>query len=272
MSATHKAERVGVRELAALKREGKPIVVVTAYDTGMARFADQVGVDLVLVGDSLGMTVLGYRTTIPVTLADCLHHTAAVVRGVQRAMVIADMPFLSYQISPEQALTNAGMLMQQAGADGVKLEGGEIMAPTVRRLVDCGVPVLGHIGILPQQVKTEGGYRVQGRTPEAADHLRRDAAALQAAGAFAVVLEGIPLTLSRDLSDMLDIPTIGIGAGPHCSGQVQVLHDILGLSEDHLPRHAKRYAHLGEAVRAALTAYSDEVRSGTFPGQEHSFT
>ena len=272
MSATRDLKKVGVREIAALKQAGQAIVMVTAYDTPMARLADQVGIDMLLVGDSLGMTVLGYPTTLPVTLEDCLRHTAAVVRGTQRAMVIADMPFLTCRISPEQALRNCGRVMQETGADGVKLEGGESMAPTIARLVQCGIPVLGHIGILPQQVKAMGGYRVQGRTPEQAERLRCDALALQAAGAFAIVLEGVPLELGRELTDMLDIPTIGIGAGPHCDGQVQVLHDLLGLTEDFHPRHAKRYTDLADAIRTALSAYRDEVRQHVFPGKEHSFS
>ncbi len=237
----------------------------------MARLADESGVDLILVGDSLGMTMLGYETTIPVTLRDCLHHTAAVKRGVKRAMVVADMPFLTYQISPEQALRNAGRLLQESGADAVKLEGGERLAPTIRRLVECGIPVLGHIGILPQSVMAEGGYHVQGRTPETAAQMRRDAAAVQEAGAFALVLEGLPLALSQEITDSSTIATIGIGAGPHCDGQIQVLHDILGLFEDFVPRHTKRYAALADQIRAALAAYRDEVRDGRFPSEEQSF-
>ncbi len=263
--------KVGVRQLRRWADEGRHIVAVTAYDALMARLADESGVDLILVGDSLGMTVLGYETTIPVTLRDCLHHTAAVCRGVARAMVVADMPFLTYQISPEQALRNAGRLLQEAGADAVKLEGGERMAPTIRRLVECGIPVLGHIGILPQSVLAEGGYRVQGRSPEAAAQLQRDAAAVEAAGAFAIVLEGLPIDLSARITQELAIPTIGIGAGPHCDGQIQVLHDILGLFEEFVPRHTKRYAALAETIRQALAAYRDEVRAGAFPAEEHSF-
>jgi 3-methyl-2-oxobutanoate hydroxymethyltransferase len=272
MSANEDVSKVGVRQIRKWAAEGRRIVVVTAYDALLARLVDEVGVDMILVGDSLGMTVLGYETTIPVTLRDCLHHTAAVKRGVKRAMVVADMPFLTYQISPEQALRNAGRLLQEAGADAVKLEGGERMAPTIQRLVECGIPVLGHIGILPQLVKAEGGYRVQGRTPESAAQMRRDAAAVQDAGAFALVLEGLPMALSQEITADSGIPTIGIGAGPHCSGQVQVLHDILGLFEDFVPHHTKRYAAVADQVRQALTAYRDEVRDGRFPTEEQSFT
>lgn len=271
MSSTDDVSKVGVRQIRKWTAEGRRIVAVTAYDAIMARLADESGVDLILVGDSLGMTMLGYETTIPVTLRDCLHHTAAVKRGVKRAMVVADLPFLTYQISPEQALRNAGRLLQEAGADAVKLEGGERLAPTVRRLVECGIPVLGHIGILPQSIKAEGGYRVQGRTAASAAQMRRDAAAVQDAGAFALVLEGLPMALSQEISAGSEIPTIGIGAGPHCHGQIQVLHDILGLFEDFVPHHTKRYARVADQVRQALAAYRDEVRGGSFPTEEQSF-
>lgn len=251
--------------------EGEPLVAVTAYDALMGRLVDECGVDLVLVGDSLGMTVLGYRNTIPVTLEQSLHHTAAVVRGVRRAVVVADMPFMTYQISVEQALANAGRYLQEAGADAVKIEGGEWMAPVIRRLVLAGVPVLGHIGLLPQSIKVEGRYRVHGRKPEEAEALMRDARALEEAGAFAIVLESLPMGLARNITEALSIPTIGIGAGPHCSGQIQVLHDILGLFEEFVPRHARRYAHLADAIRKAVSEYARDVRSADFPTEEHSF-
>lgn len=267
----HTDDKVGVREIRRLHREGQPIAVVTAYDAPLARLADECGADILLVGDSLGMTVLGYRTTIPVTLEQSLHHTAAVVRGTKRAMVIGDMPFLTYQISPDQALNNAGRYLQEAGADGVKLEGGVAMAPTARRLVGVGIPVLGHVGILPQSVLTTGGYRLQGRTPQQAQALRDDVQALQDAGVFAIVLEGISRTLATELTEQLSIPTIGIGAGAGCSGQVQVIHDLLGLIEDFKPHHAKQYADLATAIRAALTQYVCEVRKREFPTDEHSF-
>lgn len=271
MSVADGEKKIGTRYFRRTAEAGARIVAVTAYDALTARLADQAGVELILVGDSLGMTMLGYPNTVPVTMADCLHHTAAVVRGVRRAMVVADMPFLSYHISQEDALRNAGRLVQEARADGVKLEGGERLAPTIRRLVECGIPVLGHIGILPQSVKVEDGYRVHGRTAESADQLRRDAAAVQAAGAFAIVLEGIAMDVAAAITAELDIATIGIGAGPSCDGQIQVLHDILGLFEDFVPRHTKRYAHLADAIRQALTAYGDEVRRGVFPSEEHAF-
>ena len=263
--------KLTVRVLRRLYEEGRPIVAVTAYDWLMARLVDEAGIPLILVGDSLGMAVLGYRNTIPVTLAQSLHHTAAVVRGTRSAMVIGDMPFLTYQVSVEEALRNAGRYLQEAGADGVKLEGGRSMAPTIGRLVGAGIPVLGHIGIQPQAVLADGGYRVHGRTPEEAEALIADARAVQEAGAFAIVLEGLPVSLAGEITRTLSIPTIGIGAGPQCSGQIQVIHDVLGLLEDFLPRHARRYARLAETIREAVAAYRDDVTAGRFPGKEQSF-
>lgn len=267
-SAQRKLTPADIRRKA---EKGEVIVAVTAYDALMGRLVDECGVDLVLVGDSLGMTVLGYRNTIPVTLEQSLHHTAAVTRGVRRAVVVGDMPFMTYQVSEEQALRNAARYLQEGGADAVKIEGGEWMAPTVKRLVRAGVPVLGHIGILPQAIKVEGRYRVHGRDPEEAEALRQDAAAIQEAGAFAIVLEGLPMGLAREITESLDIPTIGIGAGPHCSGQIQVLHDILGLFEEFVPRHTRRYAHLADEIRRAVSEYANDVRNRGFPTEEHSF-
>lgn len=264
-------EKLTVRHLHALKKRGERIVALTAYDALLGRLADECGVHLVLVGDSLGMTVLGYDSTVPVTLEQSLHHTAAVCRGVSRALVVGDMPFMTYQVSLEQALRNAARYLQEAGADAVKLEGGAIMAPTIRRLVQAGVPVLAHIGIMPQSILVDGGYRVRGRTPEQASALEEDARAVEAAGAFALVLEGLPTSLSSRITQALSIPTIGIGAGPECSGQIQVVHDILGLFEAFLPRHAKRYAHLADDIRGAISEYRDEVQAGAFPDKEHSF-
>jgi 3-methyl-2-oxobutanoate hydroxymethyltransferase len=265
--------KISVRELQHLAASGgRRIVAVTAYDALFARLADESGADLILVGDSLGMTVLGYRNTIPVTLEQSLHHTAAVVRGTRRALVVGDMPFLTYQVSPEQALLNAGRYLKEAGADAVKIEGGARVAPTVERLVSAGIPVLGHVGLLPQAVLVQGGYRVHGRVPAEAETIERDAQAVQAAGAFALVLEGLPCQLSEKVTGALRIPTIGIGAGPGCSGQIQVMHDILGLFEEFVPRHTKRYAELARLVREALQAYRDEVQSGRFPGEENSFS
>ncbi len=261
---------IGVREIRRLYRDGEKITAATAYDAAMARLADEAGIDMLLVGDSLGMTMLGYKTTLPVTLRQSLHHTAAVVRGSKRAMVVGDMPFLTYQVSPERALLNAGRYLQEAGAAAVKLEGGERIAETIARLVNSGIPVLGHIGILPQSVLAEGGYRIHGRSDEEAASLLLDARAVEQAGAFAVVLEGLPRKLSARITETLTIPTIGIGAGPECSGQIQVMHDLLGLFKDFVPKHCKRYADLGQAARDAFQKYRNEVREGVFPGPEQT--
>lgn len=254
----------------ARKAASQRIVMVTAYDTSSARLVDAAGVDAILVGDSLGMTVLGYETTLPVTLADMLRHTAAVVRGTKRALVIADMPFMSFQICAEDALRNAGRLMSEAGAGAVKLEGGVTVAETVRKLTSAGIPVMGHVGLTPQSVHQLGGYRVQAKEAVSAEALLDDCRALQDAGAFAVVLECIPAELAQLASTMLAIPTIGIGAGAGCDGEVQVFHDILGLGGEFTPRHAKRYAEIGAAVREAVEAYADEVRAGAFPAEEQT--
>lgn len=264
------AERVTVSTVRHMKRQGRRIAMLTAYDYPTARLLDQAGVDLLLVGDSLGMAVLGYDSTIPVTLDDVLHHTRAVARGAGRAMVVADLPFMTYQVSPEEALRNAARLLQEGGAQAVKLEGGAAMAPTIRRLVDAGIPVMGHVGLLPQSVHALGGYRVQGRTEAAARQLIADAEAVARAGAFAVVLELIPRELARVVTERLPIPTIGIGAGPDCDGQVLVAHDMLGLYMGQTPRFVKRYANLAAAITRAVADYVAEVREGQFPGPEHS--
>jgi 3-methyl-2-oxobutanoate hydroxymethyltransferase len=271
MKNEKKQSPITVRELRRMARDGEPIVALTAYDALMARMADESGVHLILVGDSLGMTVLGFKNTIPVTITDALRHTAAVSRGARHALVVGDMPFLTYQVSVEDALRNAGRFLQEAGAQAVKLEGGAKVAGTVSRLVGAGIPVLGHIGLLPQSVLAEGGYRIHGRTSEEARRIMDDAKAIQDAGAFGIVLEGLPVALSAEITEALDIPTIGIGAGPACSGQVQVIHDILGLFEDFVPRHTKRYAHLADDVRNALRQYAADVTDGAFPAEEHSF-
>ncbi|MFO7172737.1 MAG: 3-methyl-2-oxobutanoate hydroxymethyltransferase [Bacillota bacterium] len=263
-------ERVTVATVQRMKREGQRIAMLTAYDYPTARLLDEAGVDILLVGDSVGMALLGYDSTVPVTLADILHHTRAVSRGARRAMVVADMPFMTYQVSEEEALRNAARLLQEGGAQAVKLEGGEAVAPTVRRLVQAGIPVMGHVGLLPQSVHALGGYRVQGKTEAAARQLLRDAEALAEAGAFAIVLELIPRELARLVTERLPIPTIGIGAGPDCDGQVLVVHDMLGLYLGKPPRFVKRYADLATAVTRAVSEYVAEVREGRFPGPEHS--
>ena len=265
-------QRVTTADLKQMKAEGRKIVMLTAYDAPMAHFVEAAGVPAILVGDSLGNTVLGYENTLPVTVDDIVRHTQAVVRGTRRAMVIADMPFLSYQVSHERALLNAGRLVQEGGAQGVKLEGGKQTVTVTAHLVDAGIPVMGHLGLTPQSVHQLGGYRAQGRTLAEAEELQSDALALERAGAFALVLESIPATLAQKISASLAIPTIGIGAGVHCDGQIQVLHDLLGLNPQAvLPRHAKAYATLGEDMRAAVSAYVQDVESETFPTREHSF-
>jgi 3-methyl-2-oxobutanoate hydroxymethyltransferase len=245
--------------------------MLTAYDYPTARILDEAGVPIILVGDSLGMVILGYDSTLPVTMDDMVHHTKAVVRGSQRAHVVGDMPFMSYQASPEDALRNAGRLMQEAGAQSVKLEGGRSVAETVRRLVEAGIPVMGHIGLTPQSLHQFGGYKVQGKTPAAAVKLLNDARALEEAGAYAIVLETIPAVLARLITDRVSVPTIGIGAGPHCDGQVQVLHDMLGLYPDFAPKHAKQYAHLADEAGRAVREYMAEVAEGQFPTERESF-
>ena len=263
--------RVTIRDIAQLKARGELIPMVTAYDYTTARIADAAGIPILLVGDSLGMVVLGYDSTIPVTLEDMIHHVKTVVRGSERAMVVADLPFMTYQVDHAQALTNAARLLQEGGAQTVKLEGGETVAETVGRIVEAGIPVMGHIGLTPQSVNALGGYRVRGRQRKEAVQLLKDAKALEDAGAYSVVLECVPAPLARLISQRLTIPTIGIGAGPGCDGQVQVLHDMLGLFTDFVPRHAKRYANLGETIKEAFVRYAQEVRDGEFPTERESF-
>ena len=264
--------RVTVRDLAQMKAKGEKIPMITAYDYTSARFADAAEIPVVLVGDSLGMVVMGYDSTIQVTLDDMVHHTKMVSRGSQNALIIADLPFMTYQVDPAQALTNAARLIQEGGAQSVKLEGGQSVAETVHRIVECGIPVMGHLGLTPQSINALGGYRVQGRQRKEAVQLLQDAKALEDAGAYAVVLELVPTQLARLISQRLTIPTIGIGAGPGCDGQVQVLHDMLGLFTDFKPKHAKRYANLAEEIKEAFVQYAREVREGEFPTDQQSFT
>lgn len=255
-----------------MKAAGERIVALTVYDVLLARLLEEEGVDLLLVGDSLGQVVLGYESTLPVTLDDMIRHAAAVRRGAPRSFVAVDLPFLTYQVSPEEALRSAGRILQETGAQAVKLEGGdEAACATVRRLVAAGIPVLGHLGLTPQSVHALGGYRVQGRDAASAERLRREALALQDAGCFGVVLELLPSELASSITSTLRIPTIGIGAGPGCDGQVLVLPDALGLNPDFRPRFLKRFAELAEAARAGIAAYAREVRSGEYPGPEHGF-
>jgi 3-methyl-2-oxobutanoate hydroxymethyltransferase len=263
--------RIAITDLAAKKKKGEKIVMFTVYDYPTARLVDEAGVDISFIGDTLGMVVLGYDSTLPVTMDDILHHTKAVARGTKRAHVLADMPFLSYQVSPEDAIRNAGRLLQEGGAQSVKLEGGIQVADTVRRIVDAGIPVMGHLGLTPQSIHQLGGYKIQGKTPKAAVKLLNDAVALEQAGAYAIVLECVPVHLAKAITDRVGIPTIGIGAGPDCDGQVQVFHDLLGLYQDFLPKHARRYAHIGDTIRDAVRTYAADVRSGRFPTHAESF-
>lgn len=248
------------------------LACLTAYDAGMARLLDEAGIPLILVGDSVANTMLGHATTLPVTLEQMLHHTAAVARGVAGALVVGDMPFMSYQAGDDQAVRNAGRFLQEAGADAVKLEGGRLRAGLIRRLVDNGIPVMGHIGLTPQSVLALGGYKVQGRQPEAAAALLADAEALDQAGVFSLVLECVPAALAQTITQAVSVPTIGIGAGPACDGQILVLHDMLGLTPPGATaKFVKRYAELGAAVSQAVQQYQSEVESGAFPAPEHSY-
>ena len=264
--------RVTINQIKEMKQKGEKISCLTAYDYSTAKIVDEVGVPLILVGDSLGMVVLGYESTIPVTIEEMLHHTKAVVRGVKQAMVIGDMPFMTYHLSVEQALQNATRFIQEAGAQSIKLEGGVTVADKVRRLVECGIPVMGHIGLTPQSIHQFGGFKIQGKTPEAAIRLLKDAQALEEAGAFSIVLETVPAPLAALITERIGIPTIGIGAGIGCDGQVQVINDILGSFADFVPKHAKQYAKLTDIVRDAVTEFHNEVTAGTFPTDKQSFS
>jgi 3-methyl-2-oxobutanoate hydroxymethyltransferase len=266
MSAIPSAKAITVPEFRAAKGRGK-LAVVTGYDYTSARLIDEAGVDAILVGDSLGMVVQGHSTSLPVTLRDVIYHTQCVSRGAKRALVVADLPFLSYQVSPRQAVRSAGRLIKHGGAAAVKLEGGERSADAVAACVRAGIPVMGHVGLTPQAVHVMGGFKIQ----RDAEQVHADAQALEAAGVFAIVLEGIPAETAAAVTAAVRVPTIGIGAGAGCDGQVLVFHDLLGLYPDLRPKFVKRYAELGAAVTAAVAAYCREVRDGTFPAAEHSF-
>ena len=263
--------RVTIDDLLEMKRRGEKIPMLTAYDYTSAQLLEAAGIPLVLVGDSLGQVVLGYDSTLPVTMEDMLHHVKAVVRGTRKAHVVGDMPFMSYQADTSDAVRNAGRMLQEGGAQSVKLEGGQQMAGTVVRIVQSGIPVMGHIGLTPQAVNQLGGYKVQGKSIASAVQLMEDARALEEAGAYAIVLEGVPAPLASMITDRLAVPTIGIGAGVGCDGQVQVLHDFLGLYTDFVPKHARRYAELGEAIKSAAAAYIADVREGSFPTEKQSY-
>ncbi|HVK66817.1 MAG TPA: 3-methyl-2-oxobutanoate hydroxymethyltransferase [Polyangium sp.] len=264
-------KKVTVPDIRARKASGPPIAMVTAYDFTMARLLDEGGADMLLVGDSLGMVVQGHPTTLPVTVEEICYHGRAVVRGARRAHVVGDMPFMSFQVSAVQALENAGRMMKDGAFESVKLEGGEEIAEHVRRIVAAGIPVCGHIGLTPQSVHAMGGFKVQGKGEENAARLVRDAQALDEAGAYAIVLEAIPPDLAEEITAAVSVPTIGIGAGAGCDGQVLVCYDMLGMYPDLRPRFAKRFSEVGEQIMAATRAYVDEVQARTFPGAEHSF-
>lgn len=254
-----------IRDLKEKKQRGEKIVMLTVYDATMARLLERAGIDVFLVGDSLGNVIEGHGTTIPVTLEAMVHHTQAVTRGATKALVVADMPFLTYQVGLPDTVRNAGKLIQNGGAAAVKLEGGRAVADAVEHLVDAGIPVMGHVGLLPQHVHQLSGLRQQARGEQEAERLLEDARALEQAGAFAVVLEAIPADVAKRVTEELTIPTIGIGAGPHCDGQVLVSYDIFGLNDESVPPFVKQYAHLGELMVAAAKAYAEDVRRGRFP-------
>jgi 3-methyl-2-oxobutanoate hydroxymethyltransferase len=262
-----KGKPVTAPDLAAIKARGEKISMLTAYDYPSGRLVDEAGIDIALVGDSLGMVVLGYDNTLQVTMEDMIRHTAAVSRGVKRALIAADMPFLSYQINDEEALRNAGRLIVEGGAHVVKLEGGERVAGTIRKIVDAGIPVIGHLGMTPQSVYAFGGFKEQGADPSQAGRIKQEALLLQESGVSAIVLEKIPAPLAAEITASIAIPTIGIGAGPDCDGQVLVMHDVLGLYDKFTPPFARQYAHLWQTTLEAFKTYNDEVKSGKFPGK-----
>jgi len=264
-------KKVTVNTLVEMKQNNEKITMLTAYDYITSSLIDELGVDIILVGDSLGMVVLGYDTTLPVTMEEMLHHTKAVVRGTRRSMIIGDMPFMSYQLSATEAVYNAGRFLKEANAHGVKLEGGNEVTPVVSKIVEAGIPVMGHLGVTPQSVHQLGGYGVQGKETKAAKKMISDAKALEDAGVFAIVLEKIPAELAARITEIISVPTIGIGAGLYCDGQVLVTQDMLGMFEKFVPKFVKQYANLSGDIRAAIDNYVKEVKSGAFPGEEHSF-
>jgi len=263
--------RVSITQIKEMKQKGERIAMLTAYDYATAKLIDGAGIPLILVGDSLGMVVLGYESTIPVTMDEMIHHTKPVVRGTTQALIVGDMPFMTYQVSVDDALRNAARFIQEGGAQAVKLEGGENMAETVKRIVSSGIPVMGHIGLTPQSIHQLGGFKVMGKTPEAALRLINDAKALDEAGVFAIVLECVPEPLSKLITEKVSVPTIGIGAGKYCDGQVQVISDLLGLYTDFVPKHAKQYARLFEIIKSATADYIAEVQTGAFPTEKQSY-
>ena len=271
MASSVPRKPITVPDIVARKRDGVPVVMITAYDATFARLVDACEVDIVLVGDSLGMVIQGHENTLAVTVDDMIYHARCVRRGLRSAHLTVDMPFMSYQTSPDRAVESAGRLVKEGGAASVKLEGGANMLPAIERIVGAGIPVMGHLGLTPQSVHAFGGFKVQARDAAAAEQLRREARQLEAAGCFSIVLEGIPAPLASEVSESLSVPTIGIGAGKGCDGQVLVMQDLLGLDDSFRPKFVKRYAELAEPVREAFASFAREVRSREFPGREHSF-
>ena len=265
------SDKVTVPGIMAMKEQDKKITMLTAYDTPFARILDQTGVDILLVGDSVGSVVAGYPNTLPVTIDEMIYHTRAVVRGVERSLVVIDMPFMSYQINIEDAKRNAGRMIKESGAEAVKLEGGVNMKETIEAIVAIDIPVMGHIGLTPQSVHQMGGFKVQGKVEEQKQKIIADAVAVEEAGAFSVVLECIPTELAQEITEQLSIPTIGIGAGVHCDGQVLVIHDLLGLLGDFRPKFVKSYVDLRAVISQAVEEFMQEVKKGAFPTEKHSF-
>ncbi|KAF0154131.1 MAG: 3-methyl-2-oxobutanoate hydroxymethyltransferase [Syntrophaceae bacterium] len=271
MSTQNKINRKTILDIKKMKMQGEKITMLTAYDYGMAAILDESDIDIILVGDSLGMVVLGYDSTLPVTMEDMLHHTQAVARGAHKAMIVADMPFLSYQVSPEAALANAGRFLKEADAQAVKLEGGQEHAEIVHKMTYAGIPVMAHLGLTPQSIHQLGGYKVQGKKEDAAEKMIQDAIILEEAGAFSVVLECVPEKLATEITVALKIPTIGIGAGVYCDGQVLVVNDMLGLYDRMTPKFVKKYVNLNLEIRNAVKRYIQDVKTSAFPDAEHSF-
>lgn len=264
--------RYTIGQIKEMKERGEKITMLTAYDYSTAKLLDETGVQLLLVGDSLGMVMLGYESTIPVTMDDMLHHTKAVVRGTKKTHVVGDLPFMTYHTGVADALRNAARFIQEGGAQSVKLEGGENVAEVVAKVVSCGIPVMGHIGLTPQSMNQLSGFKVQGKSPEAAERLMKDAIALEQAGAFSIVLEAVPGPLAALISKKVKVPTIGIGAGTGCDGQVQVIGDLIGVFPDFVPKHAKQYVRVGDLIKTAAVSYVAEVQAGTFPTKKETYT
>lgn len=264
--------KITAPQLIEMKNKHEKICCLTAYDWLFASLLDSAGLDLILVGDSVGMVFSGYEKTIPVTLDDMIYHTKAVSRGILHALLITDMPFLSFQVSSEKALLNAGRLIKEGGAEGVKVEGGEPIAESIKKITDVGIPVMGHLGLTPQSINQYGGYRIRGKNQNEVNELKKDAKILEQAGVFAIVLEKIPAELAKEITESLSIPTIGIGAGPHCDGQILVTYDMLGLFEEFRPKFVKQYTKLAKTIREAINQYVIEVRKGTYPSKEESYS